>query len=173
MKNIKKLFNLIILGTFVVSVIYFIVLLIFFPSSENILATKTITSEYVEIYLESENLVLTDYSLFYSLEKNIQNLIETMNSGEFSQISKILDTELAKSSNNITDSLKTYYESNFKYERDEASFSGYVNANNLVRVYKVDAYNYICEVKTINENNTKIGIRLSEMNTYKISYLKF
>ncbi|MEG1990101.1 MAG: hypothetical protein RR144_03795 [Clostridia bacterium] len=173
LNKVKTGLNIFILFMFVVTIVYGIIMMLYNTFNiENINNINVISKENIDIYLTDKNLVKNDYTIFYSLENCIQDIITSLHENKTSDVYNILIKDI-KSRVGSKEKLVEYYNLNFKYETNGLmDVIGYQNINNLKEVYKADKNVYICIVNSLNnEKNTKIGIKLLNDSTYLISYL--
>jgi len=172
--KIKSATNLFILFMFAVAFVYGIIMIIITAFNKTDMNNiNPISAQNVDIYITENNLLKTDYSIFYTLEDCIQDVITSLHDNKTSDVYNVLINDVKSQIGNDKSKLSQYYNENFKYDiPDGMSYYGYQNVNNLEKVYKVDRSTYICIVTSINESkSTKIGIKLIDGETFLVSYL--
>ena len=122
---------------------------------------------------EVEEKLVKDYSEFYTIQKIIQVNIENMFNEKYEELYDIMTEEIKLSlTKDYTVELKQYYLKNFKYIIDyDLSILGYMNENNLLRLYKLSDISYLAVVKTLT-GETRIGIELISEDKYVITYME-
>jgi|GEM_PF-2174184 len=174
--KMKSGLNLFILFMFAVAFVYGIVAIIINAFNPKDIKYVSITTQNINIYTTDNNLLITDYNKFYSLEACVQDVITALHDNKTSDVYNILKDDLKNKIGNDKSKLTDYYNQNFKFDiTDDMTTSGYQNYNNLKQIYKVDNgmdNMYICVVTSINESKTtKIGITLINNTEYLISYI--
>ncbi|MDD2375855.1 MAG: hypothetical protein PHD15_01190 [Clostridia bacterium] len=167
--------NIFILCMFVVAIVYGIITIIYNAfNADSINNVNIISTENIDTYITEKNLVITDYSTFFVLEGCVQKLITSLHENKTSEVYDVLIGDFKTQIDNDKTKLIKYYNNNFKYETvEDMDVIGYQNFNNLKQVYKIDEYNYICIVTSINESKlAKIGIKLISSDKYIVSYLE-
>ena len=126
----------------------------------------------LENYEVEEKLVKV-YSEFYTIQKIIQVNIENRFNEKYEELYDIMTEEIKLSlTKDYTVELKQYYLKNFKYIIDyDLSILGYMNENNLLRLYKLSDISYLAVVKTLT-GETRIGIELISEDKYVITYME-
>lgn len=166
--------NLFILFMFVFAIIYGLIVIIYKSfNADSIYNVNYVNEQNVDIYLTNENLVKTDYTTFFALERCVQDIITSLNEGRENDVYNILISDLKKKVGKSS-TLVEYYNNNFKYEVSKDMYiSGYQNSDNLKQAYKIDGDTYICVVTSMNDlKSTKIGIKLINNDSYLISYIE-
>jgi len=173
--KIRTGLNMFLLFMFAVAVVYGIITIIYNAfNAESINNVNIINTQNIDTHITEDNLVITDYSIFYTLENCVQNVIASLNENNTSEVYDILINDLKKQIGTDKSKLTKYYNDNFKFESvANMDVIGYQNFNNLKKVYKVDEKNYICIVTSINKSkSTKIGIKLINNENFIVSYLE-
>lgn len=173
LEKIRSGLNLFILFMFAVSVVYGIVAIIINAFTGDKIPPSYITEQNVEIYKTEDNLVTTDYSTFYTIQKCLQDVITTLNNNDVNSVYNILTNEAKAQIGNDKNKLVEYCNNNFKYlVSDDLSTEGYQNYDNLLKLYKLKDKRYICVLTSIDEDNlTNVGIQL-DYDNYKIFYIE-
>jgi hypothetical protein len=174
--KIKSGLNFTIIIVFIIALIYFIVISIinaFLPPKGS--EVTKISQENVNIYMVEDN-VVHDYTIFFNVEKIIQNTIYNLNKKEYEKVYSTLSSDAQKNINKsyFMSNIEKYNNNNFKYDiNDEQNISGYRNTNNLKMLYRINQNEFLAVVTSTNSlGEAKIGIKLIDNSNYVITYLE-
>jgi hypothetical protein len=153
--KIKSGLNFTIIIVFIIALIYFIVISIinaFLPPKGS--EVTKISQENVNIYMVEDN-VVHDYTIFFNVEKIIQNTIYNLNKKEYEKVYSTLSSDAQKNINKsyFMSNIEKYNNNNFKYDiNDEQNISGYRNTNNLKMLYRINQNEFLAVVTSTNSH---------------------